>query len=70
MEQQIRFCTSADGTRIAYATYGNPAARTLVYVQAFETTQEGLWTGAMRSARFFREAQLQSDITSRYLLCR
>ena len=24
MEQEIRFCTSADGTRIAYATYGEP----------------------------------------------
>ena len=22
MEQEIRFCTSADGTRIAYATWG------------------------------------------------
>ena len=49
MEQEIRFCNSADGTRIAYATYGNDAARTLVFVQSYETAQEGLWTGAMRS---------------------
>ena len=49
MEQEVRFCASADGTRIAYATYGNDAARALVYVQAFETSQEGLWTGAMRT---------------------
>ena len=40
MEQQIRFCTSADGTRIAYATYGDVGARTLVIVQASENAQE------------------------------
>ena len=43
MEQQVRFCTSADGTRIAYATYGEPAARALVAVQAFEAAQEHSW---------------------------
>ena len=26
MEQQIRFCTSSDGTRIAYATVGQGPA--------------------------------------------
>ena len=30
MEQQIRFCTSADGTRIAYATLGEGPP--LVYI--------------------------------------
>ncbi len=33
MEPQIRFCTSADGTRIAYAFYGSgpPLVRVLVF---------------------------------------
>ncbi len=43
IEQEIRFCTSADGTRIAYATYGEPAARALVVVQNFEDIQEFWW---------------------------
>ena len=43
MEPEMRFCTGADGTRIAYATYGEPAARALVNVQAFETAQEASW---------------------------
>ena len=43
MEQGIRFCTSADGTRIAYATYGEPAARALVWPLNFETPQEPMW---------------------------
>ena len=43
MEQEIRFCTTADGTRIAYATYGEPAARALVLVHGFEVAQESVW---------------------------
>ena len=43
MEQEIRFCTSPDGTRIAYATYGEPAARALVLLRSFETAQESAW---------------------------
>jgi len=43
MEQQIRFCTSGDGTRIAYATYGETAARTLVVVPVFPNAQETGW---------------------------
>ncbi len=43
MEQEIRFCTSADGTRIAYATYGEQAARALVLVHSFEHAQEFWW---------------------------
>ena len=46
MEQEIRFCTSADGTRIAYATYGEPAARALVLVSSFEQAQEAFWNYA------------------------
>ena len=43
MELETRFCTSADGTRIAYATCGEPAARTVVYLQSIETPQESAW---------------------------
>jgi len=43
MDQEIRFCTSADGTRISYLTYGEAAARALVLVQAFEIAQEFVW---------------------------
>ena len=43
MEQEIRFCTSADGTRIAYATYSESAARALVLVPSFEGAQESAW---------------------------
>ncbi len=43
MEQEIRFCTSADGTRIAYATFGEPAARALVSLPSFESVQELAW---------------------------
>ena len=42
MEQEIRFCTSADGTRIAYSAYGEPSAPALVVVQPFEA-QEPAW---------------------------
>ncbi len=43
MEPQFRFCTSADGTRIAYSTYGDPAARALVFVKNFDRAQEYWW---------------------------
>jgi class 3 adenylate cyclase len=43
MEQQIRFCTSADGTRIAYATYGGGSRTPLVLVHSWAFTQEGAW---------------------------
>ncbi|MCH7698368.1 MAG: alpha/beta fold hydrolase [Chloroflexi bacterium] len=46
IEQEIRFCTSADGTRIAYRTYGEPAARALVLVVPFENAQEFWWKPA------------------------
>jgi len=41
MEPQIRFCTSADGTRIAYATMGEGPA--LVNVTAWAGNLEGAW---------------------------
>jgi class 3 adenylate cyclase/pimeloyl-ACP methyl ester carboxylesterase len=46
MEQQIRFCTSSDGTRIAYATVGQgpPLVRVLCWFTHLETEWEHpLW---------------------------
>lgn len=40
MEQQVRFCTSADGTRIAYATYSNAVARPAVVVTRVQSVAE------------------------------
>ena len=47
IEQEIRFCTSADGTRIAYATYGESAARAVVAVQNFYDVQEYCWKAGL-----------------------
>ena len=58
IEQEIRFCTSADGTRIAYATYGNDAARALVHVDSFDHAQESSWKHPMAQALY---AGLASD---------
>ena len=52
MEQEIRFCTSADGTRIAYATYGEPAARAFVLTQTFDSAQESVWKNPRSRAMF------------------
>ena len=41
MELQLRFCTSADGTRIAYATFGDGFP--LVQVCGWGSTMEGDW---------------------------
>jgi class 3 adenylate cyclase/pimeloyl-ACP methyl ester carboxylesterase len=43
MEQQIRFCTSADGTRIAYATYSARTNDPLLVSRGFGYAQEGCW---------------------------
>ena len=43
MEQQIGFCTSADGTRIAYATYGDGPGTPLVFGPLWGVSQELLW---------------------------
>ncbi len=48
IEQEIRFCTSADGTRIAYATYGEPSVRTLVFVMGFEGAQSANYPGPVQ----------------------
>jgi len=42
MEPQFRFCTSADGTRIAYATYGEGPP--LLYVKSFNRSLEASFT--------------------------
>jgi class 3 adenylate cyclase len=42
MEPQFRFCTSADGTRIAYAIYGS--GRPLLYVNGFTRSMEAYLT--------------------------
>jgi len=39
MEPQIRFCTSADGTRIAYATYGEPGLHPVLSVHIWSIPQ-------------------------------
>jgi len=43
MEQQIGLCTSADGTRIAYATYGDGPGTPLVFGPFWGVSQELLW---------------------------
>ncbi len=43
MEPQIRFCTSADGTRISYAVYGDEQARPLVQVNSWLGCHELRW---------------------------
>ena len=43
MEPEIRFCTSADGTRIAYSTGGEPAGPALVLVKNHDRTQQFWW---------------------------
>jgi class 3 adenylate cyclase len=40
MEQQIRFCTSADGTRIAFAIYGEQPGTPLVQVSSWTYNEE------------------------------
>ena len=52
MEQEIRFCTSADGTGIAYATYGEPTAQALVAVQNFQDPQEVWWKQPLTRALY------------------
>ena len=42
IEQQIAYCTTTDGVRIAYATYGNENAPPLVYVPDLPG-QEAIW---------------------------
>ena len=43
MEPQIRFCTSADGTRIGYATYGEEAGLPIVFVSGWGHIMDAFW---------------------------
>jgi class 3 adenylate cyclase len=43
MEQQTRFCTSADGTRIAYATVGEGPGLPILYVRPWPACLEKDW---------------------------
>ncbi len=52
MEQQIGYCTTADGVRIAYATYGNDEAPPLVFMHAW-LSQEAIW-GIPEGQRFLQ----------------
>jgi pimeloyl-ACP methyl ester carboxylesterase len=42
MEQQISFCITPDGIRLAYAEYGSPAGPALVLFCPY-MSQEGVW---------------------------
>lgn len=44
MERQIRFCTSADGTRIAYAVLGQGPATPVITVSGWTWTIEAIMT--------------------------
>ncbi len=52
MEPQVRFCTSADGTRIAYAIYGSGPP--LLYAQNFVLSMDEKFT--LPEARAFMDA--------------
>jgi pimeloyl-ACP methyl ester carboxylesterase len=44
MEQQISFCTTSDGTRLAYAEYGAPSGPALVLFGGYDLSQESVWS--------------------------
>ncbi len=53
VEQQISYCTAADGVRVAYATYGNDGAAPVVYLTDLPG-QEALWASTW-GRRFMEE---------------
>ena len=61
MEQQIRFCTTSDGVRIAYATVGEGPP--LVMVRGWVSHLELDWENPRSRGRF-------EDVAARYLLVR
>ncbi len=63
MEQQIRFCTSADGTQLAYATYGEQPGTPLVLVPGFALNQELYWKLPEGKAFWGSLAQMRQLIT-------
>jgi pimeloyl-ACP methyl ester carboxylesterase len=52
-EQQIGYCTTADGVRIAFASYGNEDAQPLVYIPDLPG-QEAIWASP-RGRLFMQE---------------
>ena len=40
MKQEMRFCTSADGTQLGYATYGEPTAMPLIQINTWLASEE------------------------------
>jgi class 3 adenylate cyclase len=62
MEQHIRFCTTSDGTRIAYATVGQGPP--VVYATGWPTHLELEWEA--RSSRSFLETLAQGCTLVRY----
>src|SRR3990172_2326872 len=63
MEQQIRFCTSADGTRIAYATYGERPGTPLVVVSSWPFSQRTEWESPHSRAEYEHLAQGRPFVT-------
>ncbi|MEX2246376.1 MAG: adenylate/guanylate cyclase domain-containing protein [Dehalococcoidia bacterium] len=63
MEQQIGYCTTTDGVRIAYATYGNDDAPPLFYLPDIPN-QEATWASPRGRAFFLELARHRRLITS------
>jgi class 3 adenylate cyclase len=62
MEQQISYCTTIDGVRIAYATYGNEEAPPLVHLPD-APGQEPIWSSRWGRTSFQALAQHRRLIT-------
>ena len=62
MEQQIAYCTTPDGVRIAYATYGNDDAPPLVHLPD-APGQEAIWASPWGRASFQALARHRRLIT-------
>jgi pimeloyl-ACP methyl ester carboxylesterase/DNA-binding CsgD family transcriptional regulator len=63
MEQQIRFCTTSDGVRIAYATVGRgpPVVRVLGWFTHLELDWEALWVKAAVQAMASKYTYVRYD---------
>ncbi|MDO8616778.1 MAG: adenylate/guanylate cyclase domain-containing protein [Dehalococcoidia bacterium] len=63
MEPQIRFCTSADGTRIAYAVLGEGPATPVICVNSWAWTIEAIMTQPAERARLADLAERHQVVT-------
>ncbi len=61
MEPAIQFCTSADGTRIAYMSYGSSYGPTVVVLPAFVFDAESVWSPSNPGAPMTLERRLAED---------